>query len=101
VLFVGTKEAGAGAGDAEAIRAGQPYVTKRWLGGMMTNFITIRKRIGLLDQLEARQLAGDFDRLPKKEAALLNRGAQQAPGRRSAHPQDEAQPGDLHRGPAP
>ena len=55
----------------EAIRAGQPYVTKRWLGGMMTNFITIRKRIGLLDQLEARQLAGDFDRLPKKEAALL------------------------------
>ena len=55
----------------EAIRAGQPYVTKRWLGGMMTNFVTIRKRIGLLDQLEARQLAGDFDRLPKKEAALL------------------------------
>jgi small subunit ribosomal protein S2 len=55
----------------EAIRAGQPYVTKRWLGGMMTNFVTIKKRIGLLDQLEARQLAGDFDRLPKKEAALL------------------------------
>ena len=55
----------------EAIRAGQPYVTKRWLGGMMTNFVTIRKRIGLLDQLEARQLAGDFDRLPKKEAAGL------------------------------
>jgi small subunit ribosomal protein S2 len=38
---------------------------------MMTNFVTIKKRIGLLDQLEARQLAGDFDRLPKKEAALL------------------------------
>jgi small subunit ribosomal protein S2 len=38
---------------------------------MMTNFVTIRKRIGLLDQLEARQLAGDFDRLPKKEAAGL------------------------------
>jgi small subunit ribosomal protein S2 len=55
----------------EAIRAGQPYVNKRWLGGMMTNFLTIRKRIGLLDQLEARQLAGDFDRLPKKEAAGL------------------------------
>ncbi len=55
----------------EAIRAGQPFVTKRWLGGMMTNFVTIRKRIGLLEQLEARQLAGDFDRLPKKEAALL------------------------------
>ena len=55
----------------EAIRAGQPYVTKRWLGGMLTNFVTIKKRIGLLDQLEARQQAGDFDRLPKKEAALL------------------------------
>jgi hypothetical protein len=38
---------------------------------MLTNFVTIKKRIGLLDQLEARQLAGDFDRLPKKEAALL------------------------------
>jgi small subunit ribosomal protein S2 len=55
----------------EAMRAGQPYVTKRWLGGMLTNFVTIKKRIGLLDQLEARQQAGDFDRLPKKEAAKL------------------------------
>ncbi len=55
----------------EAMRAGQPYVTKRWLGGMLTNFVTIKKRIGLLDQLEARQMAGDFDRLPKKEAAGL------------------------------
>jgi small subunit ribosomal protein S2 len=71
VLFVGTKKQAQEPVMQEAIRAGQPYVTKRWLGGMMTNFITIRKRIGLLDQLEARQLAGDFDRLPKKEAALL------------------------------
>ena len=53
----------------EAIRAGQPYVTKRWLGGMLTNFVTIKKRIGLMDQLEARQMAGDFDRMTKKEAA--------------------------------
>ena len=71
VLFVGTKKQAQEPVMQEAIRAGQPYVTKRWLGGMMTNFVTIRKRIGLLDQLEARQLAGDFDRLPKKEAALL------------------------------
>ncbi len=71
VLFVGTKKQAQEPVMQEAMRAGQPYVTKRWLGGMMTNFITIRKRIGLLDQLEARQLAGDFDRLPKKEAALL------------------------------
>jgi len=71
VLFVGTKKQAQEPVMQEAIRAGQPYVTKRWLGGMMTNFVTIRKRIGLLDQLEARQLAGDFDRLPKKEAAGL------------------------------
>jgi small subunit ribosomal protein S2 len=71
ILFVGTKKQAQEPVMQEAIRAGQPYVTKRWLGGMMTNFVTIRKRIGLLDQLEARQLAGDFDRLPKKEAAHL------------------------------
>ena len=55
----------------EATRAGQPYVNKRWLGGMLTNFITIKKRIGLLEQLEARQSAGDFERMTKKEAAKL------------------------------
>jgi small subunit ribosomal protein S2 len=71
VLFVGTKKQAQEPVMQEAIRAGQPYVTKRWLGGMLTNFVTIKKRIGLLDQLEARQLAGDFDRLPKKEAAQL------------------------------
>ena len=48
-----------------------PYVNKRWLGGMLTNFVTIKKRLGLLDQLEARQQNGDFERMPKKEAARL------------------------------
>jgi small subunit ribosomal protein S2 len=48
-----------------------PFINKRWLGGMLTNFVTIKKRIGLMDQLEARQQAGDLDRLPKKEAAKL------------------------------
>jgi small subunit ribosomal protein S2 len=48
-----------------------PYVQKRWLGGMLTNFVTIKKRIGLLEQLEARQQAGDFERMTKKEAAKL------------------------------
>src|SRR5439155_27087645 len=43
----------------------------RWLGGMLTNFVTIKKRIGLLEQLEARQQSGDLDRLAKKEAAKL------------------------------
>jgi small subunit ribosomal protein S2 len=69
VLFVGTKKQAQEPVMQEAIRAGQPYVTKRWLGGMLTNFITIKKRIGLLDQLEARQMSGDFDRMTKKEAA--------------------------------
>jgi small subunit ribosomal protein S2 len=71
VLFVGTKKQAQEPLAAEATRAGMPYVNKRWLGGMLTNFVTIKKRIGLLDQLEARQQAGDFDRMPKKEAALL------------------------------
>jgi small subunit ribosomal protein S2 len=71
VLFVGTKKQAQEPVMQEAIRAGMPYVTKRWLGGMLTNFVTIKKRIGLMDQLEARQQAGDFDRLAKKEAAGL------------------------------
>ena len=71
VLFIGTKKQAQEPIAQEASRAGQPYVNKRWLGGMLTNFITIKKRIGLLDQLEARQQAGDFDRIPKKEAAKL------------------------------
>ncbi len=48
-----------------------PYVNQRWLGGMLTNFVTIRKRLGLLDQLEARQENGEFERLSKKEASRL------------------------------
>ena len=71
VLFVGTKKQAQEPIAQEAARAGQPWVNKRWLGGMLTNFITIKKRIGLLDQLEARQQAGDFERMPKKEAAVL------------------------------
>ena len=71
VLFVGTKKQAQEPVAQEATRAGMPYVNKRWLGGMLTNFVTIKKRIGLLEQLEARQQAGDFERLPKKEAAKL------------------------------
>ncbi len=71
VLFIGTKKQAQEPVAQEATRAGMPYVNKRWLGGMLTNFVTIKKRIGLLEQLEARQQAGDFERLPKKEAAKL------------------------------
>ncbi len=72
VLFVGTKKQAQEPIAEEAVRSGQPYVNHRWLGGMLTNFVTIKKRLGLLDQLEARKTAGDFDRLTKKEAAKLD-----------------------------
>ena len=71
VLFVGTKKQAQEPVAQEATRANQPYVNKRWLGGMLTNFVTIKKRIGLLEQLEARQDNGDFERMTKKEAAKL------------------------------
>jgi small subunit ribosomal protein S2 len=71
ILFVGTKKQAQEPVAEEATRADQPYVNQRWLGGMLTNFVTIRKRLGLLDQLEARQQNGEFDRLSKKEAGRL------------------------------
>ena len=71
VLFVGTKKQAQEPVHDEATRAEMPYVNHRWLGGMLTNFVTIRKRVGLLDQLEARQTSGDLDRLSKKEASRL------------------------------
>ncbi|MGD0019525.1 MAG: 30S ribosomal protein S2 [Candidatus Limnocylindrales bacterium] len=71
VLFIGTKKQAQEPIAQEATRAGQPYVNRRWLGGMLTNFITIKKRIALLDQLEARQASGDFERLTKKEVSKL------------------------------
>ncbi|TAM56082.1 MAG: 30S ribosomal protein S2 [Chloroflexota bacterium] len=71
VLFVGTKKQAQEPISEEATRSGQPYVNSRWLGGMLTNFVTIRKRLALLDQLEARQANGDFERLTKKEASGL------------------------------
>jgi small subunit ribosomal protein S2 len=71
ILFVGTKKQAQEPVAEEAGRAEMPYVNHRWLGGMLTNFVTIRKRIGLLDQLEARQANGELDRLSKKEASAI------------------------------
>ena len=90
VLFVGTKKQAQEPIAEEATRAGMPYVNKRWLGGMLTNFVTIKKRLGLLDQLEARQQAGDFERLPKKEAAKLTEELNRLQRDARRHPQDEA-----------
>lgn len=71
LLFVGTKKQAQDAIREEATRAGMPYVNQRWLGGMLTNFQTIQTRIRRLEELEQRQTAGDFERLPKKEVTRL------------------------------
>jgi len=70
VLFVGTKKQAESIKE-EAERAGAHYVNARWLGGMMTNFKTIRRRIQRLEQLRKMQEDGTFDRLPKKEVGKL------------------------------
>lgn len=72
VLFVGTKKQAGESIKEEAERAGAHYVNARWLGGMMTNFKTIRRRIQRLEQLRKMQEDGTFDRLPKKEVGKLD-----------------------------
>ncbi|MCQ2481349.1 MAG: 30S ribosomal protein S2 [Clostridia bacterium] len=72
VLFVGTKKQAQDSVKEEAIRCGMPYVNARWLGGMLTNFNTIKKRIARLAQLKAMEADGTFDRLPKKEVTKLS-----------------------------
>ncbi len=73
VLFVGTKRQAQETIKEDAIRAGMPYVTERWLGGMLTNWRTIRQRVNELDRLERMRDKGDFERITKKEALLLSR----------------------------
>jgi len=72
VLFVGTKKQAQDSVKEEAERAGAFYVNARWLGGMMTNFTTIQRRINRLKQLRAMEADGTFDLLPKKEVIKLN-----------------------------
>jgi small subunit ribosomal protein S2 len=73
LLFVGTKRQAQETIAQEAERCGMPYVNERWLGGTLTNWRTIRKRIDYLLNLEARRDRGDFDLLKKKEALGLQR----------------------------
>jgi small subunit ribosomal protein S2 len=72
ILFVGTKKQAQETVVSEADRCGQHYVNNRWLGGMLTNFTTIKRRIQRLEALEARRDAGEFERLTKKEAGKLS-----------------------------
>ena len=71
VLFVGTKKQAQDSVKEEAIRCGMPYVNARWLGGMLTNFNTIKRRIKRLEQLKKMEADGTFDLLPKKEVIKL------------------------------
>ncbi len=73
ILFVGTKRQAQDTIQTEAERCGMPYVTARWLGGMLTNWRTIRERVNELERLERMRDKGDFSKLTKKEALLLER----------------------------
>ncbi len=70
VLFVGTKKQAQEAVANAANRCGMPYVNSRWLGGMLTNFVTIRSRVGRMEELEAMEADGTMEVLPKKEQIL-------------------------------
>lgn len=73
LLFVGTKRQGQSAIEESAQRSGMPYVNNRWLGGMLTNFETMRTRIDHMEKLERARDEGEWDRLTKKEALWLSR----------------------------
>ena len=73
ILFVGTKRQAQETIETEAERCGMPYVNERWLGGMLTNYQTIKKRIDRLNELEEMEEEGLFEVLPKKEVVELER----------------------------
>ena len=73
ILFVGTKRQAVETIEEEAKRCDMPYVTFRWLGGMLTNWYTMRQRINELDRLERMREKGEFDLLTKKEGLMLGR----------------------------
>ncbi|MDH3683650.1 MAG: 30S ribosomal protein S2, partial [Acidimicrobiia bacterium] len=73
VLFVGTKKQAQEPIRRHALSVGMPYVDQRWLGGMLTNYQTISKRVGKLLEYERMRAAGDFDEMPKKEALRYSR----------------------------
>jgi small subunit ribosomal protein S2 len=71
IMFVGTKKQAQESIQSEAARCGMPYVSQRWLGGMLTNFRTIRNRVSRMLQLEKMETEGVFDVLPKNEVQAL------------------------------
>lgn len=73
ILFVGTKRAAQSIIVEEATRCGMPYINRRWLGGLLTNFKTVRGSINRLKEIEAMQTDGSFERVNKKEQLMLKR----------------------------
>ncbi len=73
ILFVGTKKQAQDPVRDWADKSGMPYVNERWLGGMLTNFETISKRVGKMQEYERMKVSGEFEAMPKKEALLLTR----------------------------
>ncbi|MEG0071303.1 MAG: 30S ribosomal protein S2 [Raoultibacter sp.] len=73
VLFVGTKKQAQEPVAEAANRCGMPYVNARWLGGMLTNFVTIRSRVSRMEELEGMEADGRMEKLPKKEQILLRK----------------------------
>ncbi len=73
ILFVGTKKQAQEAIANEALRVGMPFVNQRWLGGMLTNFSTVHKRLQRLKELESMEQTGGFQGLTKKEILMLTR----------------------------
>ncbi len=73
MLFIGTKKQAQEAVAEEAQRSGDFFVNQRWLGGMLTNFDTIKKRVKRLAELKEQETSGQWERLPKKEVSMLTR----------------------------
>jgi small subunit ribosomal protein S2 len=73
VLFIGTKKQAQDPVRSYADKCGMPYINERWLGGMLTNFETISKRVAKMMEYERMRAAGEFEAMPKKEALLLTR----------------------------
>ncbi len=73
ILFAGTKRQASGIIEREAARCGMPFVSERWLGGTLTNFRTIRNRLGRLEELEALRASDDINQYSKKMQSSLNR----------------------------
>ena len=73
ILFIGTKKQAQDSVQSYAEKCGMPYVNQRWLGGMLTNFETIHKRVGKMKEYQRMRDSGEFEAMPKKEALLLGR----------------------------